>query len=191
MMSTKRLVVAGLLSIAVLLTGSVSWAQMKVGYLNPEEILAKYKPYQEAQKEYQRYEEELNREFSKLNNELEKMKETYERQKLLLSEKRKEEEQQAIGKKQADLQRFVEEVMDPERGKLAKKNQDLSAPILAKVNEVVQRVAKENGYDYIINATALAYANEDHDMTPKILESLEAELEAQQEQQQPGGGPRR
>ncbi len=184
MTSTKRFLAAGLLGTAVLLAGSASWAQMKVGFLNSEEILAKYKPYQEAQKEYQRYEEELNRDFSKLNNELEKMKETYERQKLLLSEKRKEEEQQAIQKKQADLQRFVEEVMDPERGKLARKNQDLSGPILAKVNEVVQQVAKENGYDYIINATALAYANEDHNMTTKILEALESQLEAELKEKQ-------
>ena len=44
--------------------------------------------------------------------------------------------------------------MDPERGKLAKKNQDLSAPILAKVNVVVQQVAKDNGYDYIIIDTS-------------------------------------
>ena len=131
--------------------------------------------------------EELNREFSKLQNEFEKMKETYERQQLLFTEKRKQEEQRSLGRKQEELQRFMKEVTDPERGKLALKQQELSAPIHAHVNEVVQKVAKEKGYDFVLNTIALVYANEEHDLTEAVLE----ELQKGSEEQAQKTGPRR
>jgi outer membrane protein len=87
--------------LAVMVAGFVgtAQAQMKLGYIDSEKILSEYKPYLDAQKEFQRYEEELEREVSKRRNDLIKMQETFERQALLLSEKRKQEEQQAIMQK--------------------------------------------------------------------------------------------
>jgi len=159
------------------LTGSAQ-AQMKMGYIDSEKILNEYKPYLDAQKEFQRYEEELEREVAKRRNEVAKMAETYERQALLLSEKRKQEEQQAIMQKQQDLQRFVQEATDPQRGRLAQKTAELSEPIIRKVNEIITQVAEDDGYDFVLNSAALAYAKEAHDLTDKVLEELAKDLEA-------------
>ena len=187
-MDLKRIIVAAVLGL--LFTASAALAQTKIGYVDPQKFLGSYKPYQEAQREYSRYEEELNKEFAKLQNEYEKMKETYERQELLFTEKRKQEEQRTLMRKQEELQRFMKEVTDPERGKLALKQQELSAPIHAHVNEVVQTVAKENGYDFVLNTIALVYANEDHDLTERVLEALQKAEEDKQKGSTPGG-PRR
>ena len=182
-MHLKRVVVACVLGL--LLSASSALAQTKIGYVDPQRFLTAYKPYQEAQREYSQYEEELNREFSKMQNEFEKAKETYERQELLFTEKRKQEEQRTLMRKQEDLQRFMKEVTDPERGKLAMKQQELSAPIHAHVNEVVQKVAKENGYDLVLNTVALVYASEEHDLTDKVLEELQKDQEAEGQQGTP------
>ena len=184
-MLLKRVGLAAALGVCFL--ASSAWAQMKIGYVDPQKFLASYKPFQEAQREYTRYEEDLNREFSKLQNEFEKMKETYERQQLLFTEKRKQEEQRTLGRKQEELQRFMKEVTDPERGKLALKQQELSAPIHAHVNEVVQKVAKEKGYDFVLNTVALVYANEEHDLTELVLDEL---VKASEEQGQKAGPTR-
>ena len=82
-------------------------------------------------------------------------------------------------KKEQDLQRFLQEVSDPERGKLARKNAEILTPIVTKVNKVVQEVAKENGYDFVFNTAALSYANEAYDLTEKVLEALKKDLEAE------------
>jgi|SaaInl7_200m_RNA_FD_contig_21_1250958_length_1796_multi_17_in_0_out_0_2 outer membrane protein len=176
-MDVKRMFTVAVLGL--LLSASSALAQTKIGYVDPQRFLSAYKPYQEAQREYTRYEEELNREFSKLQNDFEKMKETYDRQELLFTEKRKQEEQRTLIKKQEDLQRFMKEVTDPERGKLAMKQQELSAPIHAHVNEVVQKVAKDNGYDFVLNTVALVFANEDHDLTDKVLAELQKDEESE------------
>lgn len=165
--------------IAGLLTASTARAQLKVGFVDPQQILASYKPFQDAQKEYNQYEQELNRDFTTRQNELQQMKENFQRQSLLLSDKRKEEEQQAILKKQQDLQDYLKEITS-ENGKLAKRNQELSQPILDKVNAVVKQVAKANGYDFVFNTQALVYANPDHDLTQKVLDELQRQLEAEE-----------
>jgi outer membrane protein len=154
-------------------------AEVKMGYIDSQKILEQYKPYQDALKEFSRYEEELGREINTMQNDLQKMQETYERQSLLLSEKRKQEEQKAILKKRDDLQRFVQEATDPQRGRLARKTAELSEPIIQKVNEVIKQVAEGDGFDFVLNSAALAYAKEDHDLTEKVLESLAKDLEAQ------------
>ena len=161
----------------IILPSTTLWAQSKVAFFDPQQILGKFKPFQEAQREYGRYEEELNREFTKMQNELQEMKDEYERQKLMLYGAKKQEREKALMRKEEELQRLVSEVTDPERGKLAKKQQELTQPILAQVNEVVAKVAQDNGYDYVLNTAALVYANEDHDLTEKVLQELDKSLE--------------
>ncbi len=168
------------LALALMGFAGTTQAQMKLGYVDSQKILEQYKPYQDAQKEYDRFQEELGREVNMRQNELAKMQENYERQSLLLSEKRKQEEQQAIVKKQQDLQRFVQEASDPERGRLAQKTSELLQPIVQKVNEVIKTVAENNSYDFVLNTAALAYAKDAHDLTDKVLEALAKDLEASQ-----------
>ena len=109
----------------IILPCTTLWAQSKVAFFDPQQILGQFKPFQEAQREYGRYEEELNREFTKMQNELQEMKDEYERQKLMLYGAKKQEREKALMRKEEELQRLVSEVTDPERGKLTKKQQGL------------------------------------------------------------------
>ena len=43
----------------IVLPSTTLWAQSKVAFFDPQQILGKFKPFQEAQREYGRYEEEL------------------------------------------------------------------------------------------------------------------------------------
>ena len=166
---------AGIVTIAV---APASWAQTKIGFIDSGHITENYKEFQEARKEAQRYERELTREYNKKQDEFEKMKENFERQSLLMSDGRKREEEQALGKKQQELQRWLDEVTGPE-GKLSRKNQELLEPVLRKVNLVIERVAKESDYDFVLNSAAIAYGNEAYDLTQKVMEVLQKELEAE------------
>lgn len=152
-------------------------AQAKIGYIDADAITTSYKRFQDAQKEAQRYEEELTKEFNKSQNELARLKENFDRQSLLMSEQRKKEEQQNIERKQMELQKFLEDVSG-QGGKLQRKTQELLQPIILKVNEAIAAVAKDKGYDFVLNTAAIAYANEDLDLTQAVLEQLEKEDEA-------------
>lgn len=148
--------------------------QAKIGYIDADAITSSYKRFQDAQKEAQRYEEELTKEFNKSQNELARLKENFDRQSLLMSEQRKKEEQQNIERKQMELQKFLEDVSG-QGGKLQRKTQELLQPIILRVNEAIAAVAKEKGYDFVLNTAAIAYANEELDLTQLVLEQLEQE----------------
>jgi outer membrane protein len=176
-MRWKLPVLAGLAGVLLILSaGTDAQAQMKIGYIDAQMILANYKEFQDVERKYREFERELEREVTKLRNELQKMQENYERQSLLLSDKRKQEEQTAILKKQEGLQRYVAEVADPQKGRLVQKNQELSGPVYRKVNSAIQQVAKDDGFDFVINSEALAFAKEDYNLTEKVLEELEKQL---------------
>ncbi len=147
-------------------------AQTKIGYIDADAITTAYKRFQDAQKKAQRYEEELTKEFNKSQNELARLKENFDRQSLLMSEGRKKEEQQNIERKQLELQKFLEDVSG-QGGKLQRKTQELLQPIILRVNEAIAAVAKDKGYDFVLNTAAIAYADEDLDLTQFVLEQLE------------------
>ena len=149
-------------------------AQTKIGYIDADAITTSYKSFQDAQKKAQRYEEELTKEFNKSQNELARLKENFDRQSLLMSEQRKKEEQQNIERKQLELQKFLEDVSG-QGGKLQRKTQELLQPIILRVNEAIAAVAKDKGYDFVLNTAAIAFADEDLDLTQLVLEQLEKE----------------
>ena len=161
----------------------------KIAYIDADAITSNFQKFQDAQKEAQRFEEELTREFSKAQNELARMKDSFEKQSLLMSEQRKKEEQQSIQKKEVELQQFLEEVSG-QGGKLQRKTQELLQPIIGQVNEVIAGVAKDKGYDFVFNTAALAYANEDHNLTKFVLEALEEVTKAELERETGSGAGR-
>jgi outer membrane protein len=169
-----RTVAIAVAALALMVPGGQAHAQLKIGYIDAEMITSSYKRFQEAQKEAQRYEEELTRDFNKQQNELAQLKETFERQSLLMSEQRKKDEQVSIQRKQADLQKFLEDVSG-QNGRLQRKTQELLQPIIQRVNEAIATVSKEKGYDFVLNTAAIAYANEQYDLTKLVLEQLEKE----------------
>jgi len=160
-------------------------AQAKVGYIDADAITNGYKRFQDAQKTAQQYEEELTKEFNKSQNELARLQENFDRQGLLMSEQRKKEEQQNIDRKKAELQKFLEDVSG-QGGKLQRKTQELLQPIILRVNEAIATVAKDKGYDFVLNTASIAYANEDFDLTALVLEQLQKEDEEELKAQTSG-----
>lgn len=172
---------------ACLFAASTARAQAKVAFFDPNEIRTKYKPFQEAEREYNQYEGELHKELKKLESELRKKQTTFERQKVMYMENRRREEEQALKRQEEELQRFLAQITDPERGKLALKQQELMTPLLKRVNDMIARVARDEGYDFVLNAASAVYFKEEFDLTEKVFEELNKELEAGDEQR---AGPR-
>ncbi|MSS72076.1 MAG: OmpH family outer membrane protein [Candidatus Latescibacteria bacterium] len=172
----KRTVLLGLgvLMVSALALSAPAFAQMKMGYVDTDQILAEYKPFQDAQSEYRRYEDELQKQYAEKENVVGKLREDYERQKLLLSDAKKQEMEKDIQTKLAELQKFYQD----SSGKVQQKNQELSEPIFKEVNVVLERVAKTGGYDFVFNANQVSYAKDEHNITQKVLEELNKELEA-------------
>lgn len=101
---------------------------------------------------------------------------------------------QSKEKELTDMQQRISEFGSSVETELQQQQQSLFAPIYQKATEVVKDLAKQGGYIYVFDVNTMLYydASQSVDLTPaarkalniaddRTLESLQAELQAQQE----------
>ena len=151
-------------------------AQFKVGYINSDVILVKYEGAKEAadklNKEVARWEQEA----SKRQNDLKALKDQIDKQSLLLSAERKKDLEDSLQQKYAQYQQFLQEKFG-QKGEAYSKNEELSKPIVEKVNRIIEKIAKEENYDFIFDARSggVVYAMPKYDLTERVLMLLNKE----------------
>ena len=158
------------------MAGAVS-AQMKVGYINSDVILVKYEGAKEAADKLNKEVAKWEQEASKRQNELKALKEKIDKQSLLLSAERKKELEDSLQQRYAQYQQFLQEKFG-QKGEAYSKNEELSKPIVEKVNKIIEKIAKEENYDFIFDARAggIVYANaQKYDLTDRVLMLLNKE----------------
>ena len=109
-----------------------------------------------------------------LEMELDSLLRSYEQQKMLMSEERRSKLEKTLTDKQAELQRFQMEKVGPQ-GEIYKIHDQLMAPVYAKIDEAIQKVGKQEGYDYIFNVVSggIVYAIPQYDLTDLVVKELE------------------
>ncbi len=147
-------------------------AELKIGYIRPGYILENYEPYKEANRqlmEFQKIEEE------KLQKEGEKLRYNVadaQKKALLMSEEILAQTREELSKQKEALDKTYDDLYKP-GGIFEKKQQELVEPIIERVNEVLMRIGKDDGYDYILDAEkGVLFADEKHDISDYILEEL-------------------
>ena len=159
-------------------------AQLKVGYIDSEVLKERLPEFRDAQRTLEQLRQDYENQAKDREAKLLKLQEDFRRQELLLSEAKKAELQAEFETKMQQLNQFTQEKFGPE-GELMRKNIELSEPIFQKINDAIQGMAEEKGYDFIFDAAApssgLVFAKEEYDLTEQLLELMEKEKEEEQE----------
>lgn len=169
-------IVATVVSAMLMMAASVS-AQLKIGYINSEQILVKYEGAKEAADKLNKEVAKWEQEASKRQNELKALKEKIDKQSLLLSAERKKELEDSLQQQYAQYQQFLQEKFG-QKGEAYNKNEELSKPIVEKINKIIEKIAKDENYDFIFDARAggVVYANaQKFDLTDRVLMLLNKE----------------
>ena len=165
------LMILGAVSLSI--TGT-AFAQLKLGYVNSQAVLAQYQPAIDAQKKLEEEAAKWAQELGVMENDIRSIQERLEQQSLMLSDAKKEELQQDIQTKMMQYQQYQNDKWG-EQGEFARRRAELLQPIIDKINEVIQSVGTEGGYDFIFDTVAgnILYAPEKkYDMTEIILAEL-------------------
>jgi len=171
----------GLAGFGVVATPGAEPAQQaqRIGYLNSQAIIAEAPGAVQAQQAIQQERQRLDTRIQALNDSANTMRDEYSRQSVLLSpeEKTRREDQlrqrlNALGQRAQILQ---EEAIN--------RQQELMAPVMSRVEEVIEAVRKEGGYSIIFDTEsgAMVAADTMLDLTSQIIERLKAPAN--------GGGP--
>jgi outer membrane protein len=151
-------------------------AEMKVGFINSEAIFAKYEGTKEAQQKFNKEVEKWEQEASKRQKDIKGLKEQLEKQSLLLSNERKKELEDSLRSKLALYEKFLQEKFG-QKGEALAKNEELTKPIIEKINKILEKIAKEENYDFIFDARAgaIVYAMPKYDLSERVLMLLNKE----------------
>lgn len=168
-MKTKSLLLAILLGFFV----SGVNAQ-KFAYVDTDYILGQMTEYKAAQKQLNELSEKWENDLKIMKDEIDKMYKDYKAEEILLSPTQRKEREDAIVAKEDLMKKFEQEKFGV-NGELFKKRQELIKPIQDKVFAAIQRVAKNNGLDFIFDKSAnmnILFSNPKYDRSDDVLDEL-------------------
>jgi len=169
----------GLITLAaalIVISAPLLAKEIKIGYIDSEAVLAQYPDYQEAQRKLQEEEQKYLGEAQAKETVLQTMLEEIQQQSLMLSPEARTEREQKVIEKRRELEEFRVATWG-DGGKLYTKNLELSRPILEKINQVIEKVSQQDGYDMVFDAAGgnIVFALPQYDITEIVLEELKKE----------------
>jgi outer membrane protein len=170
-----RNIVLALLIAAVVTVPNVT-AELKIGYIDSKSILAKYQGLTEAQGKLDKEVAKWDQNLSKRYKEIKELKELIEKQSLILSDERKKVLQDSLDQMVTQARQEERKIYGP-KGDVDTKNEELSKPVIDKINQILARIAKEENFDFILDARAggVVYALPKYDLSERVLMLLNKE----------------
>ena len=159
--------------ILTLALASFALADVKIGYVDSNEIMNNFDEVRQVQADLEKEQRRLESEFNELVFGLDSLKQDYDRQRLLMSDTRRNEKENEIANKEKSVQKFQLDKFGPE-GEIYRIQNELLKPVLAKIDAAIQKVGSERGYDFILDAMsgALLYALDSHNLTEDVMDEL-------------------
>jgi len=174
-----RTLVAGTLTgLALLAAGPISaLAQdVKIGYIDSIKIFAENKDTQAAEALYRKDVDQWEAQKQRMEQELMRVGEELNAQSAMLSEEKKAERRLEVQRKSDEYKRFMEETFG-DNGLAAKRNKELTQPIVDKINRIVEKIAQEQGYTMVFDVANanIVYADKALDITDLVLTALSSQ----------------
>ncbi|MCD6505862.1 OmpH family outer membrane protein [Candidatus Poribacteria bacterium] len=173
-MSKKRFLVSTIIIVAVAIAVAASSQTMqqrmiRIAVVNTQEVFDKYLKTQEAQVKLNEEISKLEEQGKKMSEDLRTLQEKYDKQRIFIDDKKKEQEMlQQIERKKEEIRQFIQAGQQ----QLDKKRQELTEPIIKEIDQVVQQIGKEEGFDLIVDKIATLYVNPQFDITEKVIQIL-------------------
>jgi outer membrane protein len=142
----KKLIIAAVFAMATL----GAQAQMKIGYVNSQELVSIMPETQKADNELVSYAKTFEEQAKKMQTELETKYSALEKEFATLNDAMKEVKQKELGSLQERLQSYGKTAEE----KIGKKKEELYMPILEKADKAIKSVAAANGYTHVFDSSA-------------------------------------
>jgi outer membrane protein len=161
-----------LLVMMVAMGVSVAKAETKIAVIDMQKAIQATAQGKKAKAELEGDFEKKKKDLQKMEADLKKMNEDLEKKKSVLSE-------DALGKKQAEFQDEMmkyREAMGKSQMEIQKKEASLTKPILDKMKGVIEKVAKDKGFNMVVeHGQGVLYAEKNIDITDDVVKAFEKE----------------
>ncbi len=156
-------------------------AEVKIGYIDTVKIFANFKETIEAEEVYKKEVEIWKKQAEEMEADLARMREEIQSQSLMLSAEKLEEKKLIFDQRMKEYQKFMQDIFG-ENGEAARRNKELTEPIVEKINGIIEIVAEEEGFTLVLDSSqgVIVYADKEIDITDMIIARLEAQMEITQ-----------
>ena len=151
-------------------------AELKIGFINTDQILEKYAGTKTALDSFNRDVKGWNDESASRKEELDKLGKELASQSPMLSDDKRREKEQDYQRKLTEYDQFVQGIWGP-NGQVVKRNEEILRPIISKIQTILAKIGADQGFDLILDAAHgnILYANQDLDLTQKVIDALNAQ----------------
>ncbi|TXB62514.1 OmpH family outer membrane protein [Phaeodactylibacter luteus] len=149
---------------------AVSTQAQKFGYVNSAAILAELPEVKQADANLEALQKQLQKKGQSMVEQLQQDYLAVQQQveSGSLSPKQQEEEAAKLQKREQEIAKFEQDM----RQQLNDKREELLNPIYEKVNNAIQDVAKENGFQFIFDQGVLLYAEDSQNVNSMVKAKL-------------------
>lgn len=174
-----RVLWGALLALALLGTGAErASAELKIGFIDSDRIFAEYRKTQEAQEAFNREVQDLTKTARDKKTEIDDLQRKLDQQGPMLSEAKRDEQNQLLQKKIGEYESFVQTTWGP-NGKITKLNEEYLKPIIDRVHAIVAGIGTDEAFSLILDAADgnVVYGDKTLDLTDRVLSELRTEDE--------------
>lgn len=155
-------------------------AQGKIGWVDLDRVLSEFNEFKEAEDLFRKDAASWEAEYDSLQGDYYNKLDDYQKKQLVLTEERRKQIE-------ADLKTMQQTLSEAEgrlKGQAEKRRAELVNPILQKIHDVVNKIATDEDYDYVLNASQIymtanglqfapiMYAKKKLDITDRVFEEL-------------------
>lgn len=176
-----------LLIAAMALASFTGFAQMKIAHVNFSELVYLMPEMDEARSAMNAAQQEASETYQSMVEEYQTKYQQYQQKASTWTAAIRESKEKELQEITVRIEEFNQSIQN----ELAAQQQQLTAPIQQKAQEAVQKIAKDGGYAFVVDAASYIYVDnkQSTDITPLVrkalnipdgrtLETLQAELEA-------------
>ena len=151
-------------------------ADLKIGFIDSDQIFERYQKTKELQESFNREVQDLSKQAKDKKSEIDELQRRLDSQSQMLSEAKKDEQNQLLQKKIGEYEAFVQTNWGP-NGKISKLNEEYLRPIIDRVHNIVTLIGNEDGFSLILDAADgnVVYGDKSLDLTERVLTSLRTE----------------
>jgi outer membrane protein len=170
----KKIKLFLLVAVMSLGTGAIMQAQTKaskIAHISTQELVQEMPQYQSAQSQLQKLEKTYRTEIEDMMKEMKSMTEKFKSQADTSTEKQNMSRSKEL---QSTRQRVMKYRQDAQK-RLQKKEGELIQPIIEKARSAIQKVARDKGYDYVLDASEGAsnvLLADGYDLMPDVKKEL-------------------
>lgn len=157
------------------LPGSAGSQDLRIAYIRSSDIMSRYQKVRVATETLNRDVQTWNEEAQSRRRELDLLEAELSAQAPMLSDQVRRDKETDYQKKLNEYDQYVQSIWGP-GGLVTQRNEELMSEIVEEIQEAARRLAAEDDYDFILDASDgnIIYADKEYDLTERVITDLNA-----------------